>query len=92
MRLVKDEKGNRYGRLAVLARAENDKLGRAMWTCVCDCGATVRVLGQRLRRLGGTRSCGCLHRDTLASVRRRGWDPRLWDGEHVSVEDLPEKW
>lgn len=36
--MVKDETGNKYGRLTVISRGENDKQGNAMWYCKCDCG------------------------------------------------------
>jgi hypothetical protein len=40
-----------------------------MWLCQCECGNTVVVNGNALRR-GNTRSCGCLQKDE-ASLRRR---------------------
>lgn len=33
-----DMTGQKIGRLLVLERAENDKDGKAMWKCRCDCG------------------------------------------------------
>jgi hypothetical protein len=55
-----DINGQRFGRLIVLARAENR--GRfAAWLCWCDCGEFKTVVGSSLRT-GNTRSCGCLQR------------------------------
>lgn len=54
-----DEVGNRYGRLVVLERVENDKRNKAAWLCQCDCGDTRVVSGINLR-CGYTKSCGCL--------------------------------
>ncbi len=54
-----NEIGNRYGRLTVIGRAENDKKGGARWRCQCDCGRVVIVQGSSLRQ-GRTKSCGCL--------------------------------
>lgn len=51
--------GMSFGRLTVIERAENDKLGNAKWLCKCDCGKTTVVLGRSLRE-GKTRSCGCM--------------------------------
>lgn len=59
---VKNEIGNKYGRLTVLERAENDKYGGAQWLCQCECGNTGIFLGTKLRR-GHTKSCGCLRRE-----------------------------
>ena len=55
--MVKDEVGQRYGRLTVLERS-GSKRRAAAWLCQCDCGARTTVGGDKLRR-GETRSCGC---------------------------------
>lgn len=62
-RLV-DVTGKRYGRLEVIARAGSNHRKKALWTCRCDCGATVVALGCYLRN-GDTGSCGCLNRDRI---------------------------
>jgi hypothetical protein len=64
---VKDETGNRYGRLTVLERAPEEHMRGAFWLCRCDCGAVVIICGRHLRS-GNTRSCGCL-RSEIASAR-----------------------
>ena len=60
---VKDELGNKYGHLTVIARAGSDSNGQAKWECECDCPAHTHiiVLGNNLRR-GHTQSCGCERR------------------------------
>lgn len=63
-------KGDRYGRLTVLDRAENSKRGRTQWLCKCDCGRMTTVTTDRLRG-GVTRSCGCLHNEVIARVNYR---------------------
>ena len=62
-RNVKDELGNKYGHLTVVARAGSSNTGQALWECECDCEAKTHlfVLGNNLRR-GHTRSCGCNRR------------------------------
>ena len=62
MASLKNEIGNEYGYLTVIARAENDKGGRARWLCQCKCGNQVEVLGKSLRN-GNTKSCGCYQRE-----------------------------
>lgn len=59
----KNETGNRYGKLTVLERA-GTKYGSVCWLCRCDCGKETIVRGSALRT-GNTRSCGCLHRESL---------------------------
>ena len=57
---IKDETGNRYGRLVVLELSERtDGKHHAYWKCQCDCGGIAVVKGSSLRS-GGTKSCGCL--------------------------------
>lgn len=66
---VKDISGMRFGRLAVIRRAEQNKSGKAVWVCVCDCGAQTEVMGTSLRR-GTTQSCGCIAREQSAQRLR----------------------
>lgn len=51
--------GQRFGRLTVIERAENNKNGHVCWKCRCDCGVKIVVDGGSLRN-GDTKSCGCL--------------------------------
>ena len=60
---VKDEAGNRYGRLVVIRRSEDDDKPGARWACRCDCGKETFARGANLRR-GSKLSCGCLSADT----------------------------
>ena len=55
---MKNEIGNRYGKLVVLSRGENDNNGKARWYCQCDCGNTILARGTDLRR-GKIKTCGC---------------------------------
>lgn len=53
-----DLTGQKYGKLTVLAPAENVG-GRTAWLCRCDCGREIVARTNRLRS-GHTSSCGCL--------------------------------
>lgn len=59
--------GQRFGRLTVIERIPNDKLGKAMWICRCDCGTERSVRANCLRE-GDTRSCGCHQREVRAAM------------------------
>lgn len=64
--------GKRFGKLVVLKQVEDyvTPSGRRhpQWLCQCDCGSKpVEVLGTSLKS-GHTRSCGCLHEETLRTV------------------------
>lgn len=75
---VKSLIGCRFGRLLVRYYAGQDKHGKSMWCCLCDCGAVCRVPGTRLlgtsgrERLGHPqKSCGCERADP--AVRKAAW-------------------
>jgi hypothetical protein len=61
--------GQRFERLVVVGRAGSTTHGKALWRCVCDCGGDTAVPSGDLRS-GTTRSCGCLHRETVANIAR----------------------
>ena len=68
-----DIAGRRYGRLlAVRPTDRHDVSGSIVWECRCDCGQTVYHSVNQLSK-GGTRSCGCLYRESrsTASENRR---------------------
>lgn len=54
--------GQRFGRLLVIKRINNDKWGHAQWVCKCACGTEKIILGYNLNS-GAIKSCGCLHNE-----------------------------
>lgn len=56
--------GQRFGRLTVIERAENNKNSQAKWKCVCDCGNEVVVFACNLKS-GATKSCGCFNSECI---------------------------
>ena len=60
-----DLTGKKFGRLAVVGRAPNNKKS-TMWLCKCDCGNEVVVNGSSLKRKL-TKSCGCWNKELLIS-------------------------
>lgn len=60
-----DLTGQRYGKLTVLAPAENIGTSTA-WRCRCDCGREAVVKTRRLRS-GRSVSCGCVHEAGIGS-------------------------
>lgn len=57
--------GQKFGRLTVVCRAEN-KNGRTMWHCKCECGNEKDIIATSLTR-GLTKSCGCFHNEDLSN-------------------------
>lgn len=64
-----DLKGQRFGKLVVLEKAENQH-GRTAWLCQCDCGNKKIIITPSLRS-GNTKSCGCLHKETASKNFRK---------------------
>ena len=62
-----DMTGQKFNRLTVLSREPNDKHGKAMWLCRCDCGNLLVVCGCNIRN-NHTQSCGCLQRERTSEV------------------------
>ena len=56
--------GQKFNRLTVLARAENNKYGNRRWKCQCECGVITWALSTQLMS-GHTKSCGCFNRDQI---------------------------
>lgn len=57
-----DLSGQRCGRLLIKRRVPNERPGRVVWECECDCGAEVTVSSNHLRRKA-VLSCGCHRRE-----------------------------
>jgi len=68
-RKVENLKGNRYGRLLVVAFNGIGKTREAVWLCHCDCGAIRLIPGSRLRK-GHSTSCGCFARENMGNIKR----------------------
>ena len=59
-----DLTGQVFGKLTVLEEAqERNKSGSVCWICQCECGNTVVVSGDNLRR-NHTKSCGCQKKES----------------------------
>ena len=61
---LKDLTGQKFGKLTVIERAENDNRGNVQWLCQCECGNLVAIRGDSVRN-GHAKSCGCLTLDLL---------------------------
>lgn len=68
---LKDLKGQKFGRLTVVRRAENDKTGHVRWYCNCDCGTKDTIVYKDALLDGRQISCGCYCREVV-SKRMKG--------------------
>jgi hypothetical protein len=80
--MIRDLIGQTFGRLRVLARADNTRHGKARYYCSCQCGRATVVVGVDLTQ-GHTKSCGCwrVEHPSLAFTRhgmRRSAEYRIW--------------
>lgn len=66
---VVDINGQIFDRLTVISRGDNSGRGYE-WNCMCECGKTTVVLGNRLRS-GKTKSCGCIRNENTANLRKK---------------------
>lgn len=56
---ILDIRGVRFGKLTAVNRVGRLR-GKTFWSCRCDCGTETSVCLSELRRVNGTKSCGCL--------------------------------
>lgn len=74
-----DLTGQRFGKLLVLGidSVYTAPCGskKYKWSCKCDCGNIVSVLGGNLRS-GTSTNCGCVRKDTLPASRRTHGESR----------------
>ena len=71
--------GQKFGKLLVISYVGQNKRGKSIWLCKCDCGEEKQTLSYRLRN-GSTISCGCSH--TKHGYLKGGRRPeyRVWQG------------
>jgi len=65
-----DLTGQKFNRLTVIKRVENNKLQKTMWLCKCECGNEIVVCGYSLKN-GHTKSCGCLRKENLERFHKQ---------------------
>ena len=67
---VRQMVGERFGLLLVVEAAGFAK-GRALWRCVCDCGATDVIAVGNMLQQGKKRSCGCAVSAMITAAKRK---------------------
>lgn len=76
MGVIKDLKGQRFGRLTVIEESEINNKKSTVWLCKCDCGNETNVTSSNLSG-GSTKSCGCLMKEngmaTMKIMHDREW-------------------
>ena len=77
-----DRTGQKFGRLTLIERVENNKFNQVQWKCRCDCGKEVIVKAYSLTT-GQTKSCGCLKKEqdfiNIIKVKHKKCNTRLYN-------------
>lgn len=77
-----DLTGQRFGRLIVIKRVENNKNNKVQWLCKCNCG-NITYLSTSALTTGNTKSCGCLKHEGKSNLKHGKTKTRLyhiWNG------------
>ena len=79
--------GKRFERLIVIQRVSDDKHKNKKWLCECDCQTKTIIRGSSLRD-GSTKSCGCLHRETMTKHghRSKNETSKTYDAWHGMIQ------
>ena len=64
-----DLTGQKFGKLTVIKRVEDDSEAHIKWLCECECGNFITTRGTSLRS-GITKSCGCLVGDKIRELNK----------------------
>lgn len=75
--IFEDITGQRFNRLVVIERAENDRNGNTQFRCRCDCGNEITALSGNIRA-GKTQSCGCLNQENRTKAPGISNANRVW--------------
>ena len=68
-----DLNGMTFERLTVIGEGGRTKDRHILWECRCECGNIVNVSSRDLVT-GHTKSCGCLQKDTIKTIRIKHGD------------------
>lgn len=79
MSKVIDMTGQKYGKLYVIERAENDKHEKAQWLCQCDCGSEPKIINGSAIRKGLVVSCGCNKKEKLNQYHKARFDFAIFE-------------
>lgn len=82
---VIDPIGEVYGRLTVVREVERVTPRKRQFLCICSCGKEVSLNLNKLRS-GHTRSCGCLHQETILRNLENRPKPKPRHGLNKSPE------
>jgi hypothetical protein len=68
MKMMKNIRGEKFGKLTVLHFIKINSAGSATWRCKCDCGKEINASLKQLRKKSFI-SCGCVTKDKKLKAR-----------------------
>jgi len=72
MPIYQDLTGQKFGKLKVIKRVENDKWGQSQWLCECDCDSNKKVIVRAGGlKFGNIQSCGCLTKENVSKANKK---------------------
>ena len=74
--------GEKYGRLTIIAPANNLSNGLTAWECQCDCGNKC-IVATKYLRCGDTTSCGCKIKEYIPIWATEEWRKNNLDQKNV---------
>jgi len=70
MKRIELKPGDKYNYWTVISLSDfTNKKGDTYYKCQCDCGTVKDVISRHLRN-GGSKSCGCFVKETMAKLKR----------------------
>lgn len=75
--MIKSIVGQKFGKLTVTGRADNDRFERTRWNCICECGKETVVAYFRMKS-GHTKSCGCAKKGPVTHGKSRTKTHNSW--------------
>ena len=82
--------GNKYGKLTVKSRAENDNAHNAQWYCDCDCGKKDIIVRGWCLNTGITVSCGCYQKEMVSKFNKKDISGNRY-GKLIAIKPTDER-
>lgn len=72
-----NREGEKHNRLTIGKYAGQNKFGKSIWECTCECGNVIVVTGTTVIN-GHTKSCGCFSREKQHAIRHGDTKARMY--------------
>jgi hypothetical protein len=87
-KLELDITGQKFGRLTVV-KCNGEHRGNRTYLCICECGNFKDKIPVNRLINGNVRSCGCLRKEVVSTLKGTNWEPGAIIGHFKIIERLP---